>query len=143
MLAFGAGAGGSIPFTPTINTAVQGRQITFTVSQDCTLTSIAGFCSSPVNFGIAGTTINAFVQIFIAAPKSNTFSLLPSSILNILPGFVGTFLLGDSISGEQNLSIPISAWSRLLFVVNNTVTETTPYASALAFYWAGSITLAF
>jgi BclB C-terminal domain-containing protein len=112
----------------------------FSVPRAGTITDIAAFFSTTVALTLLTATATVTAQLYISTASTgptNTFTPIPSAIVNLSPDLTGIIAVGTVLTGlTTGLSVDVSPQDRLLmvFTVEGTgitvITTVTGYASA-------------
>ncbi|MFV0351111.1 MAG: exosporium glycoprotein BclB-related protein [Oscillospiraceae bacterium] len=119
------GQGGSTAVTvpsASIDMATQQNRAV-TVPRAGTITSVTGFFSVSEAVTFSGSTVAIKMQVFVAPAKSNVFTFVSGTEVS-LGALVGNTWEGTVYSGiASELSIPVTAQSRILVVYSAAVTS--------------------
>lgn len=113
----------------------------FVLPRDGTITSLAGFYSNVVSMDLPLETETITIALYSAPIGSNAFT--PLGVQTVLsPAFTGTVGLGDIATGiTNNISVPVTAQTRLLLVSFLTSTATVPITGSLTGYISAGVNI--
>ncbi|HWK55906.1 MAG TPA: exosporium glycoprotein BclB-related protein [Parapedobacter sp.] len=93
----------------------------FMVPRDGTITSLSAFFSTTTGLSLVGTTITIHAELYQSTTPDNIFTSVPGTTMTLSPPFTGLVSIGDMCNGIlTGLSIPVTAGTRLMFVVSAT-----------------------
>lgn len=105
--------------TGGINTAYA-----FSMPENGTITSIAGFFSVTAAASLLGAETNVTAQLYVSTAPDNTFTAINGTSLTLTPPLFGVLSIGDiSFGNITGLDIPVAANDRILLVFSITTTS--------------------
>ncbi len=138
-LGFGNSAEGLANLGPVIDLTSDGATIDFAFVQPRagTITDFSALFNVALDAGISGTaTVHA--AMYTAPQGSNLFTQIPGTEILLSPALTGLVTTGTSVTGAlHGLSIPVTADSRLLYVMWITATGTEVANEILGYGSAG------
>lgn len=148
-----AGTVGTIAFGRNFETVfVSGTNITlagpglmnmaFSMPRAGTITSIAGYFSTTTLLSLVGTTVTLTVSLYQSATPNDTFTQIPGTSFDLSPTLTGGLIpIGTIANGIlTGLSIPVTAQTRLLYVIAASATGQT-LVTAVTGYVSGGINM--
>jgi len=145
-IGFGNSAASSFSVPPTIIDLTGNIEdyinMSFTVPRDATISEIAAYFSNTGSLVIVGTTVTINACVYQSSTPNNIFTAIPGAVVTLSPSYTGVLSSGSISNGiTSGLSIPITAQTRLLFVVYFTTAGISADV-VLNGYISGGITLA-
>ncbi len=115
----------------------------FTVPRDMTITHISGFTTSRELFTQVpdGSLVVPHFQVGAASPAGNVYTLLPGTLLPLLPGYSSFSPIGTPLSADMAVSVPVKARDSIVFVGMIQMTGPNPISFTTELSWGGSIIL--
>jgi BclB C-terminal domain-containing protein len=100
--------------------------LAFSVARDGTISSISGFFTSTSALALIGTTITVTAQLYSSTTPDNVFFPIPGAQVTMSPALTGIIAIGTIANGiTTGLAIPVTAQTRLLWVVSATANGVT------------------
>jgi hypothetical protein len=126
-------------------TAVLSRdnQDAFSLPFDAVIENIYMTVNIPALFTFpAGIVVRPFLQLYTAAPDSNTFVSLPATKLSLKTGYSGSVPANTPQSASvQQIGLRLTAGTRLLIGGHMEITGTGSLAHSYLFHFTGGIAL--
>lgn len=114
-IGFGAAAAGNVSLEPTIDMSTI-DMFSFIMPRDGVIKSIAAYFTTTIPNDLTNTTVTISARLY-KAESDNTFSEIPGTTVTLSPALTGDVEIGNISKGLiDNLSIPVSAGTRLLLV---------------------------
>jgi BclB C-terminal domain-containing protein len=140
-IGFGNSFGGIIIIAgsfPAINLA----NMAFSMPRNGTITSMAAFFSTTAALELADSTITLTARLFQSTAPDNTFTGVPGAVATLSPPLNGSISVGTVSSGiTTDMSIPVTAGTRLLMLFSANVTAGTDTAGIIAGYASAGLTI--
>lgn len=114
--------------------------MSFQVPRNGTITSIHGFFSVAAGISLIGGAANILVSLYESTTPDDDFTLIPGSTFQLTPSLGGVISIGDIAYGSTTVSIPVTAGTRLLYVVSMDLSGLT-IATILTGYVSGGIAI--
>lgn len=127
--------GGVIDITAIENMA-------FSVPRDGTITSIAAYFSTTLALDLVGSTVTLTAQLYQSTTPDNTFSPIPGATVTLAPSLTGIVPIGTPSNGiTSDLSIPVTAETRLMIVFSAEVTAGLDIATVITGYASAGLAI--
>jgi len=95
----------------------------FSLPRDATITSVSAYFSTTASLSLVGSTVTITAQLYQSTTPNNTFSPISGTAVTLAPALTGVIAIGSISSGLlTGLSIPVTAGTRLLYVLSITST---------------------
>ncbi|GIP17941.1 hypothetical protein J40TS1_35830 [Paenibacillus montaniterrae] len=145
LIGYGDSLSLTVDLGPTINLTGEGAiNLAFSMPRDGIITAIAAFFSivTPPTFLDANVTVHA--QLFRSPGPSpdNIFFPIENATVDLTPAYTGTIIEGAGSSGlASGLNIPVTAGTRILFVLTATASGAT-LTNTISGYVSGGVSIA-
>lgn len=138
---FGSSAPGIAIVNDTINLTNPSATLTnfaFSVPRDGVITSIAAYFSTTLALSLVGSNVLISAQLFQSTAPNNNFTAIPGALVSLSPILTSILAVGTISSGiAQNLSIPVTAQTRLILVYTATASGLSLLNSVVGYASAG------
>jgi BclB C-terminal domain-containing protein len=115
----------------------------FSMPRDGAITSMAAYYSVAVAASLIGSTVTITAQLYSSPTPNDSFAPVPGATVTLAPPLSGLVNIGTTSSGlTTGLSIPVTAGTRLLFVLSASVTDGLDIATILTGFASGGLTIA-
>ncbi len=141
LLGFGTN-GNAVIAAGVINTSGL-NSFAFSMPRDGFITSIAAYFSIAAAVTLTGTTFTVTARIYSAPTPNDSFAPIPGASVILSPALAAPLAIGTITSGETTgLFIPVTAGTRLLFVLSTSVTAGTDVATTVTGFASGGLGIA-
>ena len=114
---FGSAVAGNQALTESIDMSMISNYA-FSMPTDGTIDRLTAFFSTSIPSDLTNTEVTISARLYISETPNNTFTEIPGTILNLTPTLTGNVPVNSIVTGSlTDLNIPVSAGSRLLFVI--------------------------
>ncbi len=114
--------------------------LAFSMPRDGIITSIAAYYSIAVGVSLVGSVVEISAQLFSSPAPDEEFAPIAGTEVILAPTFTGLVNIGDNANGLlTGLSIPVTAGTRLLFVVSARVASGIDIATILTGFVSGGV----
>jgi BclB C-terminal domain-containing protein len=138
-----AAYGTSAVITPSLGSIdlTTSPQLAYSMPRDGTITDITGFVSISAPLNLVGTTITLTIELFSSTSPDNIFTAIPGALTVVAPALTGIISVGTFANGiTTGLSIPVTAQTRLLFVISATAAGVT-LINNIDLYFSGGVNI--
>ncbi len=112
----------------------------FSMPRDGTITSIAAYYSVAVAAALVGSTVEITAQLYSSPTPNDSFAPIAGTEVALAPTLSGLVTVGTTTSGElTGLSIPVTAGTRILYVMSAQVVDGIDIATILTGMAGGGI----
>ena len=131
--------GGVIDLTGSSDTDID---LAFSLPANETITSMSFYFSTTAALTLVGSTVTLTAQLYSSPTPNNIFTAVPGAVVTSAPPLTGIVAIGTVSNGiTTGLSIPVTAQTRLLYVVSAQVTAGLDVATTVTGYTSGGIEL--
>lgn len=123
-IGFGSSAPGISIVGNTINLTNPSGTLTnfaFSMPRDGTINDVSVFFSVTSALSLVGSTVTIHAQLYASAVPNNTMTQLGPDI-TLSPSLTGVISIGDILTTNQSLNIPVTAQTRIMLVVTASAT---------------------
>ena len=140
-ISFGSSSQGTVALEDTID-ITELENHAFSMPRDGVITGISAlFSTSQEPIELGGSTVTIDARLYRAVGVTNVFTEIPESLIALTPTLTGTVQEGTIVTGVlNNLLIPVTAGTRLLFVVSAR-SSGDDFQNSIVGYVSGGITL--
>jgi len=118
------------------------NSMAFSVPRDGTITDIAAYYSVAALVNLVGSTVTITAQLYSSPTPDDEFSPIPGATVTLAPPLTGIVSVGAVSSGiTTGLSIPVTAGTRLMFVLSASVTDGVDIATILIGFVSGGVNI--
>jgi BclB C-terminal domain-containing protein len=116
--------------------------LTFSMPRDGVITSMAAYYSVAVAVSLIGSTVTITAQLYSSPTPNDSFAPVTGATVTLAPPLTGAVIVGTNSSGlTTGLSIPVTAGTRLMFVLSADVTDGIDLATILTGFASGGLTI--
>ena len=107
-----------------------------------TITDMAAYYSVAAAVALAGSTVTITAQLYSSPTPDDSFAPVPGATVTLAPPLTGAVAVGTITSGlTTGLSIPVTAGTRLMFVLSAAVTAGIDVATILTGFVSGGLNI--
>jgi BclB C-terminal domain-containing protein len=116
--------------------------LAFSAPRDGTITSMAAYYSVAAAVALVGSTVTITAQLYSSPTPDDLFAPVPGATVTLSPPLTGVVAIGTTSSGiTTGLAIPVTAGTRLMFVVSASVTAGIDIATVLTGFVSGGLSI--
>ncbi|WP_330659760.1 exosporium glycoprotein BclB-related protein [Caproiciproducens faecalis] len=114
--------------------------LAFSMPRDGTITSMSAYYSVAAAASLIGSTVTITTQLYSSTTPNDSFAPVAGALVTLTPALTGLVNIGQTSSGlVTGLSIPVTADTRLMFVVSASVTAGIDIATTLTGFVSGGL----